>query len=61
MLNYPQIDPVALSLGPFELADTVIGPLQVHWYGIMYLLAFTCAWLLASRNSRRLLKPKLKT
>ena len=34
MLTYPNIDPVAISLGP----------LQVHWYGLMYLLAFLFAW-----------------
>lgn len=34
MLTFPQIDPVAFS----------IGPLQVHWYGLMYLLAFAFAW-----------------
>ncbi len=37
MLIYPDINPVAFSLGQ----------LKVHWYGIMYLLAFTSAWLLA--------------
>jgi len=37
MLIFPAINPVAFSLGP----------LQVHWYGLMYLLAFTLAWLLA--------------
>ena len=31
-----QIDPIALHLGP----------LQVHWYGIMYLLGFGTAWWL---------------
>jgi phosphatidylglycerol:prolipoprotein diacylglycerol transferase len=30
MLNYPQFDPVALSLGP----------LAIRWYGIMYLIGF---------------------
>jgi phosphatidylglycerol---prolipoprotein diacylglyceryl transferase len=30
MLTYPHIDPVAIHLGP----------LAVHWYGLMYLLAF---------------------
>ncbi len=30
MLEYPQIDPVAIA----------IGPLRVHWYGLMYLLGF---------------------
>ena len=43
MLIYPDIDPVALSLGP----------LQVHWYGIMYLLAFISAWWIASKRCRR--------
>ena len=33
MLTYPNIDPVAIALGP----------LQVHWYGLMYLLAFLFA------------------
>lgn len=36
MLSYPNIDPVAFSLGSFS----------VHWYGIMYLFAFASAWLL---------------
>ncbi len=44
MLTYPQIDPVAVSLGP----------LQVHWYGLMYLLGIGAAWLLASRRLARL-------
>lgn len=36
MLTYPDIDPVALSLGPFA----------IHWYGLMYLVGFAAAWLL---------------
>ena len=43
MLPYPEIDPVALSLGP----------LKIHWYGIMYVLAFAFAWRLALRSSQR--------
>jgi len=41
MLSYPQIDPVALSLGP----------LKVHWYGIMYLVGFVSAWWLGTRRA----------
>ncbi len=37
MLEYPMIDPVALSLGP----------LKVRWYGLMYVIGFTVAWFLA--------------
>jgi len=36
MLQYPNIDPVAISLGP----------LAIHWYGLMYLVGFVAAWLL---------------
>ncbi|MGE8551526.1 MAG: prolipoprotein diacylglyceryl transferase, partial [Acinetobacter calcoaceticus] len=43
MLTYPNIDPVAIHLGP----------LQVHWYGLMYLLAFLCAWGLASYRAKQ--------
>jgi len=37
-----QIDPIAFHLGP----------LQVHWYGIMYLLGFGLAWWLGQRRVR---------
>ena len=37
-----QIDPIALSAGP----------LKIHWYGLMYLLAFVSAWWLGRRRIR---------
>lgn len=43
MLTYPEIDPIALA----------IGPLKIHWYGLMYLLAFTSAYSLAVYRARR--------
>lgn len=43
MIQYPDIDPVAFS----------VGPLAVHWYGLMYLLGFAAAWWLALQRSRR--------
>ncbi|KTC98623.1 prolipoprotein diacylglyceryl transferase [Legionella erythra] len=42
MLTFPAINPVAFS----------IGPVQVHWYGLMYLLGFVMAWLLAHWRAR---------
>ncbi len=42
MLTYPDIDPVIVSLGP----------LQVRWYGLMYVLGFGAAWLLVRRQLR---------
>jgi phosphatidylglycerol:prolipoprotein diacylglycerol transferase len=43
MLRYPDIDPVALHLGP----------LQIHWYGIMYVVGFAFAWWLGRRQAAR--------
>jgi phosphatidylglycerol---prolipoprotein diacylglyceryl transferase len=37
-----QIDPIALSLGP----------VQIHWYGVMYALAFAIAWFLGRHRVR---------
>ncbi len=43
MLEYPDINPVAISLGP----------LDVHWYGLMYLLGFAVAWALGIYRARQ--------
>ncbi len=40
MLIYPQFDPVAIKLGP----------LSIHWYGLMYLVAFFQFWWLGKRR-----------
>ena len=47
MLQFPNFDPVAVTIGPFSILDKTLGPLDVHWYGIMYMLAFLSAWLIA--------------
>jgi phosphatidylglycerol:prolipoprotein diacylglycerol transferase len=43
MLSYPVIDPVAIALGP----------LKIHWYGLMYMFGFAGAWWLSLRKARR--------
>lgn len=49
MLQYPDINPIAFTLlkDPLQVGGLTLGPLSVHWYGIMYLCAFMSAWLLA--------------
>ena len=42
MLNYPIIDPVIFS----------IGPLQLRWYGLMYLLGFLAVYILGKRRCK---------
>ncbi|WHI51612.1 prolipoprotein diacylglyceryl transferase [Microbulbifer sp. MLAF003] len=51
MLTYPEIDPVAIA----------IGPLKVHWYGLMYLFGFIAAWWLALRRSTKPWSPVIKS
>ena len=43
MIQYPGFDKIAFEIGPF--GD--FGALKVHWYGIMYLIAFSVGWVLA--------------
>ena len=42
MLMHPQIDPIAIKLGP----------LAIHWYGLTYLVAFALFFFLATRRLR---------
>lgn len=42
MLIHPTIDPVIMQLGP----------IKVHWYGVMYLLAFGIAWILGQWRAK---------
>lgn len=44
MWSYPEIDPVALA----------IGPLKIHWYGLMYLIGFAGAYLIGSYRAKRI-------
>ena len=43
MLTFPEIDPVALA----------IGPVKIHWYGLMYLLGFAAFWFLARLRAKK--------
>ncbi len=43
MLTYPKIDPVAISLGP----------VKIHWYGLMYLAGFLAFLWLGKLRARR--------
>lgn len=44
MLLYPQLDPIAIK----------VGPLAVHWYGLMYLVAFVSFLLLGNLRAKRM-------
>lgn len=43
MLQHPQFDPVAISLGP----------LKIHWYGLTYLVGFVAGWWLGRLRARK--------
>ncbi len=43
MIAYPDFDPIAFS----------IGPLNLRWYGLMYIIGFVLAWWLAKKRAQR--------
>ncbi len=43
MLRAPDIDPIAIS----------IGPLAVHWYGLMYVVGFLAGWWIGAYRAGR--------
>ncbi|MEN8176752.1 MAG: prolipoprotein diacylglyceryl transferase, partial [Pseudomonadota bacterium] len=43
MLTYPDLEPVAIALGP----------VKIHWYGLMYLVGFVGGWWLGRVRARR--------
>ena len=43
MIPYPQLDPAIVS----------IGPIQIRWYGLMYVLGFVASFLLVRRQIRQ--------
>lgn len=43
MIDYPEIDPVLITLGP----------LQIRWYGLMYLLGFAASYLLVTHQVKQ--------
>jgi len=41
MLTYPNIDPIAVALGP----------IKIHWYGLMYLIGFAAVYFLGQKRA----------
>lgn len=55
MLVYPftPASKIAFSIGPFHLGHWTLGPIDVHWYGIMYLLGFVAGVVLARMRANK--------
>ncbi len=43
MLTFPEIDPIAVALGP----------IKIHWYGLAYLAAFAAVWFLGQKRAEQ--------
>ncbi|MGO9144777.1 MAG: prolipoprotein diacylglyceryl transferase family protein [Desulfomonilia bacterium] len=41
-MRYPNINPILVHLGP----------MQIRWYGLMYIIGFVCAFFIMVRISR---------
>ncbi|MCL1123116.1 prolipoprotein diacylglyceryl transferase [Shewanella surugensis] len=51
-LSFPNIDPIIVSFGPFQLFGQTFEP-ALRWYGVMYLLGFVAAMFLLNRQADR--------
>lgn len=51
MLSYPEIDPVALTLGP----------IKIYWYGITYVVGIVTAWLLLRWRAKKESTDRMET
>lgn len=60
MLAYPNFDPVALSIPDFTVFGKTIGPIEIHWYGIMYLCGFSAAWILGMYRAKQAWTPVVR-
>ncbi|NDE15186.1 prolipoprotein diacylglyceryl transferase [bacterium] len=52
MLTYPNIDPAIFTIGPFHLGQTSIGPFQLRWYSLMYIIGLVAVFLFLRRAVR---------
>ena len=52
-VHYPFIDPVLIHIGSLDLGWFRTPPLEVRWYGVMYLAAFALAYLIIRSELRR--------
>lgn len=51
-LQFPQIDPIIFSIGPFDLGAFALGPFDFRWYGLMYLCGLAFAYWFGNRRAR---------
>lgn len=43
-IAFPNIDPAALTLGPFDLGDMSLGPFLLRWYALAYIAGLLLGW-----------------
>lgn len=51
-LDFPHIDPVALTIPAITLAGITAGPFMIRWYALAYLTGFLAGWRYALRLNR---------
>lgn len=44
VLPFPDIDPIIVEFGPFEIGSLSIGPLAIRWYALAYIAGLILGW-----------------
>lgn len=53
MISFPPLSPVAIQAPALSLFGHRVGPLSIHWYGVMYALAFFIGYFVIRAIARR--------
>ena len=43
-IQFPNLNPVALPIGPFHFGDNAIGPFNLRWYALAYIAGLVLGW-----------------
>jgi phosphatidylglycerol:prolipoprotein diacylglycerol transferase len=43
-ITFPNINPAALTLGPFDLGSMSLGPFHLRWYALAYIAGLLLGW-----------------
>jgi phosphatidylglycerol:prolipoprotein diacylglycerol transferase len=51
-LPFPNIDPVAVQIGPVVIGPVTFGPIAIKWYGLAYMAGLLLGWMYIRRLLR---------
>jgi len=54
MIPYPEINPLLATIPEFSVGSLTIGPFEIRWYALMYIISFAIAYFLLRKLYKEL-------